>query len=72
MSETPNLSPPRCGPEMKRWAAFTHEEACLIHHALRMLAKHPMIGEDGPAATKLADEFWDLHAARVSEEIRDQ
>jgi hypothetical protein len=53
---------------MGRWQAFSHEEACLIHHALSMLAKYPGIGQDGPAATKLADDFWNRHASRVAAE----
>lgn len=65
MSEDSSVS---YGPEMGRWQAFSHEEACLIHHSLRMLATHPLSKIDGPKATKLADEFWALHAAKTEAE----
>lgn len=54
-----------------RWSGFSEREKQDIHHALRMLLKHPMLGSDerGPIK-KMADEIWDAHAARVAEKFQ--
>jgi hypothetical protein len=37
----------------------------LIHHALRMLAQHPMVDDDEKARIEgLADRFWDESVRR--------
>lgn len=42
-----------------RWDEFTTRECSDIHHALRMICKHPMVGSDERALfTQLADEVW--------------
>ena len=49
-----------------RWCAFDRVELSLLHHALRMLAKYPSERE---AATKLADEVWNVHLERLESSI---
>lgn len=39
-----------------------------IHHALRMIVKHPMVGgEEARLFTNLADACWNEHARRCEE-----
>ena len=48
-----------------RWEDFSHEERHDIHHALRMLLKHPLTprGEEAERIQRMADEIWNTHAA---------
>ncbi len=41
-----------------------------IHHALRMIVKHPMVsGDESRLFTNLADACWNEHCRRTEEKI---
>jgi hypothetical protein len=46
----------------KWWLDPTDADLGAVHHALRMLAKHPMVSRSEAAQyTELADAIWALH-----------
>jgi hypothetical protein len=51
-------------PRADKWLCLTIPERHMLHHALRVFCKHPLISdEDRELSTQLANELWDLHAA---------
>lgn len=50
-----------------RWDAFDKREIQDIHHALRMICKHPLVSDgEREHFERLANEVWDYHAASVA------
>lgn len=51
-----------------RWDRFTEQERHMLHHALRVLATHPIPSSPGDAELRdrLANELWDLHCELVA------
>lgn len=54
--------------------ALTEQERHDVHHALRMLLKHPLTpaGEERERIKRMADEIWNEHVARVAAELHQE